>query len=81
MHNPRPENLWVPETPSELSTGAEARSVSDPDGGLHHLARVLRTVAQAIGSALMIVLATWVIVALFLALVHVMNFWASPGLP
>ena len=58
-----------------------AARVSDRDGGLHHLARVLRTVAQAIGSALMIVLATWVIVALFVSLVHVMNFWASPGLP
>ncbi|HZM54496.1 MAG TPA: hypothetical protein VFC03_05660 [Acidimicrobiales bacterium] len=41
----------------------------------------LRPAAQVVGWAVMIVFAGWMTVALTLALVHVMNFWVSPGLP
>ena len=54
---------------------------SDRDGQLAHLVYVLRSVAQVISWAVLIVLGVSMMVALGLALVHVMNFWASPGAP
>jgi hypothetical protein len=58
-----------------------AARVNDRGGGLGHLWSILRTLAQVIGWVVMIVFAAWAIVALAIALVHVMTFWASPGLP
>src|ERR1022692_3454812 len=48
-------------------------------GEVHDLANTLRILGQAIGWGTLIVFGTSTMVALGFALVHVMNFWSSPG--
>jgi hypothetical protein len=48
---------------------------------VHDLANTLRILGQAIGWGTLIVFGTSTMVALGFALVHVMNFWSSPGAP
>lgn len=58
-----------------------AARTNERDGELGHLVTALRTLGQAIGWAVLIVFGTWMVIALGFALVHVMNFWSSPGAP
>jgi hypothetical protein len=58
-----------------------AMRVRGREGRLDHLAGIVRSVAQVIGWAVLTVFATWVLFALALAIVHVMNYWASAGAP
>lgn len=51
------------------------------DGELGPLVPALRTIGQAIGWGVLIVFGVSMMVALGFALVHVMNFWSSPGAP
>ena len=51
------------------------------DSELDHLANALRTLGQAFGWGVLIVFGVSMMIALGFALVHVMNFWASPGAP
>ena len=58
-----------------------AAKTNQGEGEMHHLAHSLHTIGEAIAWGVLIVFGTWMIVALGFALVHVMNFWASPGAP
>jgi len=58
-----------------------AMRVKDGEDRPDHLAGVVRSVPQVIGWAVLTVFASWVLIALALAVVHVMNFWASAGAP
>jgi hypothetical protein len=55
--------------------------MNQADGEMHHLANALRTLGQAIGWGVLIVFGVSMMVGFGFALIHVMNFWASPGAP
>ena len=58
-----------------------AARMNQADGEMHHLANALRTLGQAIGWGVLIVFGVSMMVGFGFALIHVMNFWASPGAP
>jgi hypothetical protein len=48
---------------------------------LNAVAHMLQPAVQVVGWAILVLFGAWMMAELVVALVRVMNFWISPGLP